>query len=385
MTRPSILLVGSQMTTGGAQRLLLDLAGYLRGQGYPVAAAFLYDKDGLHDRWQGQALFPIYDLASRQPGKSPSLGMLLGGAARLYRLMRQGRFSVVMTFTHHANLIGIPLAWLAGVRVRVASHHGRFMDLSRRLMRLHAALVNSPLTTGLTVISESVRRDALDEGVRASKIAVVYSGIADCAAEPGTREHVRAGLRLAGADLLLLSAGRLEPEKGHLTLIRALPQLVEQFPGLVTALAGGGSLRAALEAEAARLGMAQHVRFLGVRQDVPALMAAADAFVLPSEWEGLGLAVLEAMAAGLPAAASRVGGVVELIKDGQNGVLFPAGDAAALAGAVAGLLSDPQRRAVIAAAARLSYEQNFTLEQMGARYAALFEAALAGRTWSEGV
>ncbi len=111
--------------------------------------------------------------------------------------------------------------------------------------------------------------------------------------------------------LLVLSVGRLTEQKGHIYLLEAIPGIIEQFPSTVFAIAGDGPLRAELEARAERLGISKSVHFLGMRSDVPALLQMAHIFALPSLWEGLPIALLEAMAAGLPVVATRVEGVEE--------------------------------------------------------------------------
>ncbi len=155
---------------------------------------------------------------------------------------------------------------------------------------------------------------------------------------------------------LLLGLGRLHEEKGFDVLLRALPAL----SGATVVLAGDGPERTALARLAGSLGIADRVVFAGWRRDVGALLAAADALVLPSRVEPLGNVIIEAWSAGRPVVAAAVTGPRELIEDGEDGVLTPREDAAALGAAIAGLLADPARARAIAAAGRARFEAEFT-------------------------
>ncbi|MGE0254426.1 MAG: glycosyltransferase [Alphaproteobacteria bacterium] len=155
---------------------------------------------------------------------------------------------------------------------------------------------------------------------------------------------------------LLVAAGRLHENKGFDVLLAALAAL----PGVWLWLAGEGPEGAALHRQAESLGVAGRVRFLGWRDDVPALMAAADVYVCSSRHEPLGNVVLEAWAAGRPVVAADVAGPGRLIEDGRTGLLVPAEDASALAAAIGALLSDRSRAAAIAAAGRAAWERDYT-------------------------
>lgn len=171
---------------------------------------------------------------------------------------------------------------------------------------------------------------------------------------------------------LLVAAGRLHENKGFDVLLDALATL----PGVWLWLAGDGLEGAALHRQAERLGIAGRIRFLGWRDDVPALMAAGDVYVCPSRHEPLGNVVLEAWAAGRPVVAADVAGPGRLIEDGRTGLLVPAGDAAALAAAIADLLMDRPRAAVLAAAGKAAWERDYTEAVVVDRWLA-FLAALA--------
>jgi glycosyltransferase involved in cell wall biosynthesis len=172
---------------------------------------------------------------------------------------------------------------------------------------------------------------------------------------------------------LALALGRLHPNKGFDVLLEALARA----PGIALWLAGDGPLRARLEGQAARLGLGGRVRFLGWREDVPALLATADLLVCPSRIEPLGNVVLEAWAARLPVVAAAAAGPAALIEDRVSGLLVPAEDPAALAAAMTAAIADPALRMRLAAAGRRAYEAGFTEAEVVARYRALFDRIAA--------
>lgn len=218
-------------------------------------------------------------------------------------------------------------------------------------------------------VSREIAGELVDRlGWPAEKVEVVYNAVdverVAVPAPPGLREQ------LGGSETrpLVLTPARLDAQKGHETLLEAAAEV----PEAMFVLAGEGPLRAELEARAVELGVGDRVQFLGRREDVPALLAACDVFALPSLYEGSSLAVLEAMAAGIPVVSSAIGGTEELIDDGRSGLLVPPGDAPALAAALRRLLGDADLRRDLAAKARARVEEGLTREQNAKRVAGVY-------------
>jgi glycosyltransferase involved in cell wall biosynthesis len=166
---------------------------------------------------------------------------------------------------------------------------------------------------------------------------------------------------------------RLEPEKGHPTLLEAWPGVVRAVPDAYLLVVGEGSRREELEALARTLRIAHRVVFTGRRDDVPAVTAALDVAVLPSYREAQGLSVLEAMALSRPVVASNVGGIPEMITDGVTGLLVPPHDAAALAGAIIRLLTDHPYADLLARAGHDLVHERFCVERMVASVEAIYD------------
>jgi len=342
----SILFLGTQMAVGGAQRVLLDHARWFYDQGYAVTVAFFYDKEGLRDQWKQKHPFPIIDLGAQQSGEvwEVNFGLLFRSLIKLWVLMRRVRFDIVETFTLDCNLLAIPIAWLARIPVRIATHHGQIEGMSIWMRYFHGLFVNIGLATKLVAVSEGVRRLAIDvEHITADRITVIQNGVD----QTRLREHrhvvlvcLQNELNLNVDACLVLTVGRLTVQKGHQYLLDAVPAVLDQFPNTVFAIAGDGYLRTSLGEKISRLGLDKSVLLLGNRLDIPQLLSAADVFVLPSLSEGLPLALLEAMRAGLPVVATSVEGVDEIIEDGNNGYLVPPKDVVALASALIHILGE---------------------------------------------
>lgn len=364
------------METGGAQLNLLSQAGWFHQRGYPVTVAFLYDKEGLHEQWQSQFPFPIIDLKSRRwsAGKMENLLKLVIGYVNAFKLIANGHYQAIETFTHHGNLIGIPLAWLAGIPKRVASHRGRFKSLSSWQVHLHTWIVNSSMTSCLVTNSQRTFAQALEEGIHPQKMLVITNGIRLPDIKPETHQQVRDELGIKDNEHIVLSVGRLRFEKGHTFLLKAAALVLQALPDTHFVLAGDGTLRAELEEETMRLKINARVRFLGTRYDAIRLMSAADVFALPSRTEGMPNALLEAMGSGIAVVAFRVGGVEEIIQDEQNGLLVDPEDVPSLATAIIRLLKNDDERKRIAFAGKQCIIQEYSLERMCRRFEVLLDS-----------
>ena len=342
------------MAIGGAQRGLLDQARWFKSQGCRVTVAFFYDKEHLHEKWRQTVDFPIHNLQAYEPGAGfirQSL-KLIQGLWQLWILLRRSRFDVVETFTHDSNLLGLPLAWLARVPMRIATHRGKIEALPRWRQSLHSLLINTGIAHTLVAVSEQTRAQAIQEGVSADRITVIPNGVTPLDTISVVRSEARKKLGLNGADIYLLSTGRLTHQKGHEYFIQAMAKVVSRFPNAKAGICGDGPLRSQLESQIVRLGLSNSVKLLGAWDDISPVLASADIFVLPSRWEGLSRALMEAMAAGIPVIASQVGGIKNLVTDNVNGLLIPAEDSEKLENSILQLIENPEMMKRLAAAAQ---------------------------------
>jgi len=365
----SILFIGSQMAVGGAQRVLLDQATWFHIHGYKVAALFFYDKENLYERWQKRVDFPIHVLRMYKEGtgKIEITPDLFGIIWSLWRLLRREKFDVVEAFTHDSNILALPLARLAGVKVRIATHHGVIDNFPHWREKLHAWLLNHGVAQSLVAVSSRIRQQAILEGIHADRITVIKNGIVPLSLEAINRSEFRKEAGLKDNDLFLVSVGRLVYQKAHEVLIQAMPSILKEYPNVRLGICGDGVLRSQLESQILKLGISDSVKLLGKKDNVTGFLAVADIFVLPSRWEGLPIALLEAMSAGLPVVATRVEGVDEVVKDGEHGFLVSVEDVNELANAILQLLENTELRLRMGAAAKTQileyYTENIMCEQ----------------------
>jgi glycosyltransferase involved in cell wall biosynthesis len=350
---------------GGAEQMLLRLGAALARRDHEPVIATL--REGWLTERAAAAGLPVWVVPQRA-GLDP--GWLVRFGARLRReridVVHAHEFAMAVYATAAARALG---------RRAVATLHGHHW-LAGHARRGAALRIVHQLGVPLVAVSgELAGFVAAATRLSRERVAVIANGVRlpppRGAHEIASIRHaVRSELGLGANAPLVLAIGNLYAVKDHASLLRAIACV----PGAVVAIAGRGDEEASLRALARAIDVADRVRLLGLRDDVERLLAACDLVAHPSRSEGLPLALLEAMAASRAIVATRVGGIPELVRDGENGLLTPAGDPAALADAIAALLRDPARRAALGAAGRTRVEREFSEDQMAFRYAALYAA-----------
>jgi glycosyltransferase involved in cell wall biosynthesis len=284
----------------------------------------------------------------------------------LWRFLRQERPSIVHTHTSKAGAVGRIAAWFARVPVVIHTPHGHvfygyYGRVKSRLVCLAERLL-AKITDRIITLTDRGAQEHTQYGIaRREKFATIPSGIALQAFRSVHVDPVakRKELGLPPEDLIVGTVGRLVPVKGHAWLLKSVPRVLAEVPQACFALIGEGPLAEHLRQLAEELAISRRVMFLGARQDVPECLAALDLFVLPSLNEGMGLALVEAMAMGLPVVATRVGGIPDVVREGETGLLVPPGDEKALALAMLSLLRDPDRRRAYGEAAKRRVDERF--------------------------
>lgn len=297
---------------------------------------------------------------------------------RLTRLFKERHYDIVHTHTSKAGVLGRLAAERAGVPILVHTPHGNvfhsyFNPYLTRLfvwMERHCAR----RTDRIIELTSGGVEEHLAEGIgRREQFRVIFSGIdtAPYEAAIAKREATRAALGAGPEEVLFGGVGRLEPVKGFTYFVEAAQTVLESDAHARCILIGDGAEREKLRAQAAGIG--NRFQFLRWRRDVPELMAALDVLAVPSVNEGMGRVVLEAGAAGIPVVASRVGGIPDIVDDGETGLLIPARDVAALAAAMLELAHAPERRRWMGATARAKVVPHFSLQKMVERIESLYE------------
>jgi glycosyltransferase involved in cell wall biosynthesis len=290
---------------------------------------------------------------------------------RLTQFFNVRKFDVVQTWIYAANTYGRVAARLAKVPVVVVSEMAvdlwkgkseRFID--RRLATWCDRLVGN---------SNAVVDYYRELGVPDERLAMIYSGSDESAPPAVDSREVRAEFGFDAEAPVILFAGRLAEQKRVDDLLKAIDLLQHVQPNLRTMVVGEGPLRDRLEEIASAYELNDRVRFLGHREDVPRLMAAADVVVLPSAYEGLPNVVLEAMRYRKPVVATAAPGTTEVVVDNETGLLVPVGDVMLLARAIRDLVRDPMRARRLGEAGRARVEASFRADTMIAQFANLYE------------
>ena len=233
--------------------------------------------------------------------------------------------------------------------------------------------------SGFIAISDEVRESAIRQiGPIQDKIITIPNGVdvRRYNVSAFDKEMFSRQLGITSGVRLIVTVGRLTEQKGHCYLITAAATVVSRYPDAHFLFVGDGELKGALQAQVDDLDVSEHVHFLGVRSDVPDILAVADLFVLASLWEGLSIALLEAMASGKPIVATAVSGTTQVMTHGETGLIIPPGDARALADAISQLLSDPLLGQTMAQAARKHVEIYFSAQKQADEYLALYHFLL---------
>jgi glycosyltransferase involved in cell wall biosynthesis len=291
--------------------------------------------------------------------------------ARLTRFLKARRFDVVQTWIFAANTYGRIAARGAGVPIVITAEMAVDLWKGQGQLKIDRSLAR--WTDRVVGNSRAVVEFYRKAGIPEDRLAMIPSGIAEEEPPSVDPAAVRAELGLAGDAPLVLFAGRLAPQKGVADLIAALDLLHYGMPELRTLIVGDGPLRAQLEELTHAYQLENAVRFLGHRNDVPRLLAAADLLVLPSLYEGLPNVVLEAMRFAKPVVATAAPGTTEVVENGRTGLLVPPGDPPALAQAIRTVLRDPELARQLGTAGRARVEAEFRADTMIARFADLYE------------
>ncbi|MBA3454749.1 MAG: glycosyltransferase family 4 protein [Deltaproteobacteria bacterium] len=293
----------------------------------------------------------------------------------LGRRMRELRPDLISTHSAKAGWLGRTVGRALRIPTLFTAHGWSFTEgvpAMQRRVYIGVERLTATLATRVITVSDYDRNLALEHRIApADKIVTVHNGVHDV--DPAHRATHGA----MGAPVRLITVARFEAQKDHLLLIRSLASLRARAWELT--IVGDGPLMAASKALAAELGVLDRIHFLGLRKNVGELLAASDAFVLVTNWEGFPRSILEAMRAGLPVISSSVGGVAESVKEGVTGYLVPRGDQPALTDRLARVMDRPDLRAELGANGRARYEAEFTFERLLANTQAVYRDVLGVR------
>ena len=362
MNGTSVLHVAKVAGISGSEASLLALLPALRERGWDVRFLMLHQHEpGAWDfaRALRERGVPLDALPIRRDVDPITFG-------RLARHLARTRPAILHTHLVHGDIYGLPAGAATGVPVRISTKHG-FNEFRERKGFAVSDRTVGKLATVHIAISRGLARYLADvEGFDEETFEIVHYGI-EAGPEPPPYD---------GQGLRLLCIGRLIPIKGHIVLLRAFALARRELPDLRLDIAGRGPLENALRALALELGIADAVTFLGQVAPIQTAIEQAAAVVVPSLGEGFGMVALESMERGRPVVAAAVGGLAEIVLDGETGILVPSGEVAPLAAAIVRLGRDPELTARMGRAGRERAVADFPQERATDRTDALYRAAL---------
>jgi glycosyltransferase involved in cell wall biosynthesis len=376
LPRRKVFYFLDSLEVGGTETQAVELALRMSASAYDVTLGCLRVKGPLLEKLKGSAVairefHPVGGLDSPRG---------LYQLARLSGFLRREKFDVVHTHDLWTNLMGVVAARMAGVPAIVSSrrdlaHFDWYQGSKRSWLRRIQNL------SGVVLANATPIRDALisEDGFAPEKLRVIHNGVDTVKFQRARRDRERLFPGMQNQKLVVLVGNMHTDVKGHPWLIDAAPSVLKEFPQTRFVFAGDGDSRPAFEQQAAKLGLQSNFLFLGRRSDIPDVLASCDIAVLPSRAEGLPNAVLEYMATGLPTIASRVGGNAELVEDGVTGLLVPAEDSAAIAGALLRLLRDPELSRKMAESGKKVAMENYSFDRMICEVDALYTELLRRR------
>jgi glycosyltransferase involved in cell wall biosynthesis len=352
------------MPVGGAEIMVADIATSLDPERFAVVTACLGQPGPMGEelRSRGRQVISL-GLDIKQAGTFSLVG-------RVRELLQEIRPDILHTHLYHANLYGRLAARGLGLSGVVATVHNIYARV-----KLHRSLANfllARLSDYVLVFSPQVREDVWRyDLVPEARLRLLTPGVRLNDLHTGeSKEEARRHLGISG--FCLGNVARLEEQKGHDDLLAALQQVKGSIPDLTVLLVGAGSRQEYLQGLTQELGLSEVVRFLGTRRDIPRILRALDAFIMPSRWEGIPLTLLEAMGCALPVISTRVGRAPEIIRDGVNGRLTPVGEPAALAAGILELYREPGKREQWGQEARRTVEEKYTLKHFMEQFAAIY-------------
>ena len=371
--KPTICQLLFSLDVGGAEVLAAALARRL-AHAYTFSFVCLGELGTLGEQLRGEG-FAVHSLEKRP-------GVDCRCVLRLARLLRREQIDLLHAHQYPGFFYGIAARLLCRRPPLLFTEHGRHHPDHPRRKRMILNRMLLERRDVVVAVGAAVRQALVDnEGFPAKRVRIIYNGVPlRVVPEPGlVRLEVRRELGLASTDLVLLFVARLDSVKDHATAIRAFRQVLQRRDDVRLVIVGDGPERPAIEALVRDHGLAGRVHLLGLRRDVPRLLAAGDGLLLTSVSEGIPLSVIEAMGAGLPVVATSVGGLPEVVSDGVTGLLAPAGDDVRLADRILTLCADPARARHMGEQGRARALQHFSDEGMHAAYDSLYREMLAGK------
>lgn len=373
--KPRVVHIIDRLPPDGAERLLCDVLRY-RSDAFEFEVLCLVEG--------GPFMQPLLDMGVPVTVLGKRRGIDPVMMIRLLRWLRRRRPAVVHTHLFTADTWGRLAAWLTGVPVLVSTVHS-VNSWQRGIHRLVDRLL-ARITTRLIACTPQVESKLVwQDRIPATRVVTLVNGVDLARFRHVVPVDVRREFGFTLDAPVAAIVGRLEKVKGQFDFLKVLARLRDHGHDLNLLLLGDGPMRARLEAEIERLRLADRVRLAGFRRDIDRLLADVDMVLIPSWWEGLPMALLEAMALARPVVAHAVGGIPDVIRHEREGLLVRLGARERMEQAVIRLLEDPALRRTLGDAARERVRARYSAQQLSAEYEQLYRLSLPGSASGEGV
>lgn len=369
MPKINVLHLINEIEPAGAETLLLNTVRHFDKEKFSLTIAYFLGPGTLAQEMR-DAGAEVVDFS--REGKVDPLFL-----PKLISFVWEKEINIIHTHLNQAALIGRFVAMLLGIRPILSTRHYAYDHKEKGLVR-RLGRWSAPVDSLILAVSEPVRDYMVfKEGCSPKRIEILCNAVDVTLFTRGSLQNMPFQNNRAP---VIGAVGRLHPSKGYATFLQAARAVLAEIPASRFKIVGEGELLESLKDQAERLGIYEAVEFLGRRQpaEIPDILAGFDIFVQASNWEAFGIAIVEAMACGLPVVATRVEGVVDIIEEGVDGFLVPPEDPKVLADRILQLLRDPHLRARIGVKARRKVEANFDIREMTDRMARIYQELLNG-------
>jgi len=356
-----ILYIITSSGIGGAERILYYTATGLNYNKYDIAVCSLKNKGEIARALEKQG---IEVCCLHMGGRESFLGCLSSIIAlvRLFPYLIRIRPTIVHSFLFRANILARIAGYLTGIPIIISSV--RVMGGEKKYFH-YVEMITSFMVDHYVTVSESVKRYIIDKSkISAEKISVIYNGVNIKSQDNSYEQNPKMPFKIENKDRILMTVGRLHKQKGHCYLIQAVSKVRKEFPKVKLLLTGEGEEENNLKKLVKSLDLTNEVIFAGLSSDIEGILPMAELFILPSLWEGFPNALLEAMAAGKPVVATKVGGIPEIVVHGETGILIPPRDTDALAIAIIDLLQNRLKEKDMGEAGRIRAAKRFSIYKM---------------------
>lgn len=354
---------------GGAERVIADIAAGLDKKNFEVSVLCVTRGGEIADELKEQGIeVKILGIFSYH---NPI------NVLKLARLLKKAKPDIVHTHGYFASVIGRIAAKIAGILILINHVHSTYWEYRKRhiLMERFLSLFTHKIICCSKAVEDFVRGQ---ERINPAKTVVIYNGVdEDRFTTYKNTSSIKAQLGIDSGESVVGTVSSLTPHKGHKYLFQAAPMILGVCAHTKFLIVGDGILREKLEEQIKNLNLASAVIFTGTKKNIPEILSAMDIFVLPScSREGLGISIIEAMAVEKPVVASDIGGIPEVVKNGETGFLVPPRNPEALAQAIIDLLQNPRKAKALGKKGRTRFQEKFTNERMLSEVESLYEALI---------